>query len=140
MSGSRASGAAIQDVAHSSDGLEQFVRVAIVELAPQMREVNVDDVVQRRRSGYVAPNLSSQHLACDHLTSVAHQAMEHVELARRQRDLLLRSACNAMAKFKGEICDAQFRCLPNFSTPEQCSNARNKLRQCEGLHKIIVCA
>ena len=59
-----------------------------VDLPPEPHDVDVDDVVERRAAGGLAPDLAGDLVARDHLGLVAHEELEQLELARRTLRLI----------------------------------------------------
>src|SRR5205823_4998093 len=55
-----------------------------VDLSPKPRNVNIDDVVQRRASSRFLPDFPGQHVAQNDLAFVPQQKFEKFEFARRQ--------------------------------------------------------
>ena len=63
-----------------------FDRPIQVDLAPQPGDMDVDDVVERRRSRRFLPHVARQRLARHDLPLVPEQVLEQLELADRQLD------------------------------------------------------
>src|SRR5690606_29530527 len=69
----------VEAVARAADGMQQRALEAAVDLRAQPADVHVDHVGLRVE--VVVPDALEQHRARDHLTRMAHQELEQLELA-----------------------------------------------------------
>src|SRR5262249_46511751 len=76
--------AVAQEETHAANGVQQLAVERLVDLAPQARDGDVDDVVERRGARRHLPHIARQHLAGHGTVAVAREVLEHVELLRRQ--------------------------------------------------------
>jgi len=67
------------DAAH---GLDQFNVLTVVEFSAQMREMNIDHIIERRRAVRLAPDFACDHLAPHSLIMMLREKREQIELAR----------------------------------------------------------
>jgi hypothetical protein len=76
-------------VQHESDaahGVNQLFALFRVDLSPQSRDVNVNDVVERCGPRRFLPDITRQALTRHHLTLMAEKVLEQLELARSEID------------------------------------------------------
>src|SRR5438477_6116375 len=71
----------LQDVPNSAHGLQQAGAAALLELLPQIPDIDVDHVTTRAE--IETPHRVQQLLAAEHLTGVAHEVLKQVELLCR---------------------------------------------------------
>src|SRR3954452_14826625 len=79
-----------QHVPRAADGVQQPRLAAGLELAPEVRDEDLDRV--RRRERVVAPDLLEEALAGDDDALVAHQVLEQLELALGELDVAVGAA------------------------------------------------
>src|ERR1700738_3133318 len=76
----------------AADSLNERGRPATIDFPAQVRDVHVDDIVERRCAADLVPNVLGEHLARDDLSGLAHQVSQQIEFARRQIDALIGAA------------------------------------------------
>src|ERR1039458_5884380 len=70
--------------AHTPHRVNEPGRVALIDLAAQVGNVDIDYIIQRRDAVGFAPDIASQHFARDHLARLTPQGGQQVKLAGRQ--------------------------------------------------------
>src|SRR5262245_6934005 len=73
-------------VSRSAHRMQQRLGEALVDLAPQSRNVHIDNVGLRIE--VIVPDVLEQHGARDNLTGMLHQVFEQAKFARLQHDRL----------------------------------------------------
>ena len=92
-------------VAHAADRVDPFG----AELAPQVANVNVDDVGARVE--VVAPDVAEQLFAGEYLARVSEEHLREHELSGRQLHEPTVDAGSASAKVEGEVTMLEYRDL-----------------------------
>jgi hypothetical protein len=124
----------------TSDGAQKSYTVPVVDLAPQVRKMNIDDIVERGCSRDVSPYRVSEHGPGDHASLVTHEAMEHVELAWRQQNFDARSVRYAALNIEREIANLAWDWFLRLRPPEERTNACGEFREREGFDQIVISA
>ena len=118
--------------------VDQPGRALTVDLAPQPGDVNVDDVVERRRARRFLPHVSRQCLARHHLTLIAEQELEEFKLPHRQFNRLAGPRHLPGNEVHRQVPDRKLR---GFSFPTTATNSPNpgqQLGKRKRLDQIIV--
>ena len=66
--------------------MDQLGRVAFIDLAAQVGDVDINHIIQRRDAVGFAPDIAGQHFARDHLARLPQQVGQQVKLPGRQFD------------------------------------------------------
>ena len=128
---------ALQHVAGAALGVEQPRLAAGLELAPQVRDEDVDRVGRRDR--VVAPDVLEQALAGDDQPLVAHQVLEQLELAVGELDLAL--AALHLARVRVELSRSPTTseaAAARRPAPQQRADPREQLLALERLRQVVV--
>src|ERR1700738_1500278 len=72
----------------AADSLNERCRPATIDFSAQVRDVHVDDIIERRCAADLAPNVLGEHLARNDLCGLAHQVSQQIKFPRRQIDAL----------------------------------------------------
>src|SRR5882724_7663441 len=94
-----------QSVAVAAQRLDDRGRAALVELAPQVADIDVDDVGLAVE--LPAPHPLGDLRSAERLAGMAQQVFEHGELARRQHDRVLAPHHGAGAEIHGNLAGDQ---------------------------------
>src|SRR5207248_7438488 len=108
--------------------------VVSLQLAAHPIDVDVNHV-GKSVFGFL-PDFAPEHVSGDDHIQVAHQVGEHVEFALRQGDVDARTARAPLKQIQLEVVHAQHR-LGAFSAQHH-AEAGKELRECEGLHQVVV--
>src|SRR3569623_274606 len=92
-------------ISRAPDGLQQRRLEAAIDLGPEPRHMDVDDVGLRVE--VVVPDVFKQHGAGNHLAGVLHQILEQAELARLQQDGLAAPLALARQPVEAQIPDLE---------------------------------
>src|SRR5581483_3361477 len=125
-----------EHVARAPLGVEEAGLAALLELAAQVRDEDVDRVRHRRR--VVAPHLLEQALARDHEPLVSHQVLEQLELAVRELDLALPAPDLAGVRVEHQVADHERRAAARRPAPHERAQPRQQLLALEGLDEVVV--
>src|SRR5579863_5290923 len=90
-------------VSGAANGVQQRGVEVAVELGPQTRHMDVDDIGLRIEM--IVPHMFEQHCARDHLAGVLHEIFEQPEFARLQGDLLAGARHFARQPVEAQIAD-----------------------------------
>src|SRR5262245_8157157 len=123
----------------SAHGMQQLLGKALVDLAPEPRDVHVDDVGLRVE--VVVPHVLEQHGERDHLAGVLHEVLEQPELAWLQQDRLAGARHLVREAVEREVADDVARgLLFRRRPPRQCLDAGEQLGVGVGLGEVVVAA
>ena len=125
-----------QHVAGAAHGVQDARLAAVLELAAQVRDEDVDGV--RLGEGVVAPDLVEQRLARHDDARVAHQVLEQLELARGQVELALAAEHLARVRVEAQVADDDVGASARRAAPQQGAHAREQLVALERLDEIVV--
>src|SRR4051812_6454723 len=106
-----------QDVPRAADRVQQSRLAAGLELAPQVRDEDLDRV--RRRERVVAPDLLEEALARDDDALVAHQVLEQLELALGELDGAVAARDLVRVRVERQVGDDERRAAAGRPPPEQ---------------------
>src|SRR5262249_18196373 len=126
-------------ISDAADGVDQRIGLAVVDLAPDATDIDVDDV-----GGGIemqVPDMLQQHRAGDDAAFVADQIFEQLEFARQQRNLPAATAGAAADQVDREIANAQDGLLDDsFAAAPERLQARQQFDEGEWLDQIVVAA
>jgi hypothetical protein len=94
-----------KNIADSTDGVDDLIGKALVNLIPQTAGQHIHDVGLRIE--VIVPDLIKDHGLGDHLPGIAHQIFEQAELPGREFDLRAGSGDLAAEKIKHKIPGGQ---------------------------------
>ena len=122
----------IPDAAHR---LYHFFRETVIDLAPQVADINVDDVGQ---SVIVhIPDVLHDHRAAERTSTIAHQILQDAEFLRCELNISAVACDLAANAIEGEIAHLQ-TLRQGLSTAQQNAHASEQLDERKRLHQIIV--
>src|SRR5208337_3412049 len=127
-------------VSGSAHGAEQRRVEVPVDLGPEPRHVDVDDVGLRIEM--VVPDMFEQHGPGDDLAGVLHQVFQQAELARLQHDLLAAAGHLVGEAVEREVADP-VHCLfgrPGGAAARQGLDPGEQFGECVRLGEIVVAA
>src|SRR4051812_24071739 len=125
-----------QHVPRAADGVQQSRLAARLELAPQVRDEDLDRV--RRRERVVAPDLFEEALARDDDALVAHEVLEQLELALRQLDRAVAARDLMRIRVQREVGDDERRAAARRPAAQQRAQAGEQLLALERLDEVVV--
>jgi hypothetical protein len=127
-----------QDEADAANGVNEARGSFGVDLLPQTRNLDVDDVVEWRRSPRFFPDLARQHLARHEVALMAEQIFEELELARRQLEQSLTAHGASRHQIEFQVSRFQAKDFGRTTAAEQRPNPREELGQRKRLDQIVV--
>src|SRR4051794_2876664 len=125
-----------QHVPRAADRVQQARLAAGLELAPQVRDEDLDRV--RRRERVVAPDLLEEALAGDDDALVAHEVLEQLELALGQLDRPVAARDLVRVRIQREVGDDERRAAARRAAPQQRAEAGEQLLALERLDEVVV--
>ena len=128
----------MQFEAGGADVDDQPRLAAGVDLAPEIADVDVDDVGLRQK--FVVPDVLEQHRASDDLVGPAHEVFEQLELAWQEIDAPVAAPDRALDEIHFEWAGAQAGRARIGDAPRQRLDPRRQFAQFERLDEIIVAA
>lgn len=135
--GKSSGGWSAQHEADSSNRLNHLHR-AVIYLAPEPCDVNVDDVVDGRRSREFPPDIPRQGLTRHNLALMAHQLFQQVEFFDCQLDWLSAERHLPPRSVEDQSTRRYSRNLIGSAAPDECAHAGQQLVEGERLDEIIV--
>src|SRR5688572_17774101 len=76
----------LQHESNSPDRVDEFFERLRIHFPAEACDMHVNDIVERRTSRRLLPDIPGEHIPHDDLPFVAHQILEQFELTRRQVD------------------------------------------------------
>src|SRR4051795_1391150 len=125
-----------QHVPRAADRVQQARLAAGLELAPQVRDEDLDRV--RRRERVVAPDLLQEALAGDDDALVAHEVLEELELALGELDLALAALDLVRVGVQRQVGDDERRAAPRGPAAQQRAQPGEQLLALERLDEVVV--
>src|SRR3954464_9032745 len=125
-----------QHVPRAADRVQQPRLTARLELAPEVRDEDLDGV--RRRERVVAPDLLEEALARDDDPLVAHQVLEQLELALRELDRAVAARDLVGIGVQRQVGDDERRAAARRRPREQRAQAGEQLLALERLDEVVV--
>ena len=124
---------------NSADGMNQACVAVEIDLLAQARHLHVDDVVERRRSPRLLPDVAGEHFPRDEMALMPEQILEQIELARRSaRSADHHEPTRARDEIDLEVGGLQSKDVRRPATTQQRADAREQFRQRERLDEIVV--
>src|SRR4051795_11798258 len=125
-----------QHVPRAADRVQEPRLAARLELAPQVRDEDLDGV--RRRERVVAPDLLEQALAGHDDPLVAHQELEQLELALRELDVAVAARDLVRVGVELQVGADQRSGSARRPAAQQRAQAREQLLAVERLDEVVV--
>src|SRR3954469_21394972 len=125
-----------QHVPRAADGVQEPRLAAGLELAPEVRDEDLDGV--RRREGVVAPDLLQQALAGHDDALVAHEVLEQLELALGQLDRAVAAVDLVRVRVQREVGDDERGRAARRPPAQEGAQAREQLLALERLDDVVV--
>src|SRR5438094_1745004 len=126
-------------ISDAADGVNQRIGLAVVDLAADASDIDVDDV-----GGGIEvqiPDMLEQHRTGDDAALVADEIFEQLKLPRQQRNLPAAPAGAARDQVDCEIADSQ-KCFlgDGLAATAERFQPREKLDEGERLDEVVVAA
>src|SRR5688500_11675604 len=125
-----------EEVSLAANGVDQPRAAARLELVPQARDVDVDDVA--RGVVAVVPDVTRDLRAIQRLAGAPHEQLEHRALACRERELPPRARTDPTRDVEPHIERIEHRRARARRTPEDRANPRRELIERERLDEIVI--
>src|SRR3954467_12842827 len=127
-----------QPVPHAADGLDGVLAVRLVDLAPQVADVDLDDVVVALVVGvpYRLEDVGLGH----HVPAMAQEEVQQPELPGRQGDLALPSAHRAARRVEGQVAGSEDGRSRGSATADQRPQPRDQHQEGERLGEVVISA
>src|SRR4051812_26942245 len=125
-----------QPVAHAAHRLDGVPAERLVDLASQVADVHLDDVVVAPVVG-VPDRFEDLRLGHD-VTAMAQEEVQDAELPRRQDDLRLPAPYGATGRVEGQITGRQDRRARRCTAAHQGPEARDEDQKGERLGQVVV--
>ena len=123
-------------VAGAADGVDQLRGEGVVDLPPQVADVDVDDVGGVVK--FVAPNVLGDHAAGEDLVGVPRQVLQERVLLGRKVDARAPARHFAGGGIKDQVSGAKDCALGGRLPAGQRADSRRQLGEGEWLHQIVV--
>src|ERR1700730_17345560 len=128
----------IQFEADGADIDNEAPRARRVELAPQIADLDIDDIGLRHE--FEIPNVLAQHPPSDDLARPAHEIFEQGELSGQQIDQLAVAPDGSLDEIHFQETDLQPRESRVVSPAQEGFDSRRQFADVEGLCEIVVAA
>src|SRR6476660_1761729 len=126
------------DEPDAANGVNQTDSAFRIDLATESRDLNVDDVVERRRATWLFPHIPREHFAGHQVALMAQEVFEQFELARGQIDQSVCADHPPGDEIQLQVPNLQTEGVGRASPSEERPDPREKLRQREWLDEVIV--
>jgi hypothetical protein len=103
-----------------------------------VRNVYVDDIVERRCAADLVPNVLGEHLARNDLSGLAHEVCQQIKFSRRQIDALFGATDAARFEIHREVGDLSPQRLGPRHTAQERAESRDQLRKGKRLDEVII--
>src|SRR5258708_24503651 len=128
-----------ETVPDTANRMDQRISLLAVDLASHAPDIDVDDV--GRGIEMKVPDMLQQHRPGYDAAFVAHQILQQLEFAGKNRNVLGAPAGGPRHEVNREIADAQDGLLDDgVAAPAQRLDARQQLDEGEGLDQIVITA
>jgi hypothetical protein len=117
--------------------MDELRLLAFIDLAPQMRDVHIDYVVERCYAMDLMPYILGEHVSCDRLPLMTREIAEEVEFFRCERDLACATPCSALRLIDHEIAHAPVQRV-GLGPPYQSPHTRRELGKGKRLDEVVV--
>src|SRR5882672_3745816 len=125
-----------QPVAVAPQRLDDRWRAGLVELAPQVADIDIDDVGLTVE--LPAPHALGDLGSAERLPGMAQQVFEYGELARRQHDLLRTARHSARTEIHRNVSRDEFVRRPQHGPPQERADAGEQFGERERLDQVVV--
>src|SRR3954470_2664837 len=123
----------------AANRMDERIGTGAVDLAPQPSDINIDDVCHRIE--VQIPDVLQQHATGNHLSDIAHQIFQQLELARKQLDLPPGPVSAVSQQIQFEVADAQNGIFDeDGAAAGQRRDTREHFRKREWFPEIVVTA
>src|ERR1700730_18678769 len=124
--------------ADAADSLNERRRPAAIDLPAQVRNVHVDDIVERGCPADLVPNVLGEHLARNDLSWLAHEVCQQIKFTRGQIDALISATDAARLEIYRQVGQFPPQGLGPRSTAQERAESRHKLCKGKRLHEIVI--
>ena len=113
------------DVTYATQGMQQFFRMALVDLLSEVVDVDINDI--RKCIKIIVPHMLGNHGPGQHLALVAHKILEEAIFFAGKVNLPASPVDFMTDQVEGEISDLKFGLDLGFATPQKNAYPREQL-------------
>src|SRR5581483_6220966 len=127
-----------QDEAHPANRVKQLQWELIVDLAANARDMNIDNIVERRVPNRGLPHVTRDHFARYHRTTMDEEVLEQFEFPQSEVDGESPPSHRVPTRIHAEVGNLQHRRRIGIGAPMQRPQTGEQLWERERFYQIIV--
>src|SRR5947209_12723703 len=128
----------LQHEPNTSHGVYEPLAHVCIDLLSQSGDLDIDHVIERRRTPRLFPDLSREHFARHQMALVAQEVFQQLEFANRQIEETLTAHGPARDEIQLEIGRLETKNLRWTATPQQRTDTREQFRKGKRLDQVVI--